>query len=175
MVQNPASGLLYSTNQSPLYVSEDSDNLKLESLPKHGGIELTQNNRSLRLSELFSPKTNLTFKEFEEIKKEGRIARNRSYHNSIRVNNGKSYDGRKWNLDYKAVPENKARGKELAKQWYQDNKAYKKKYDELRRKGIYFNKSLWEKWVAEGCLPDSIYIKIDKRDMKEQRRNYESI
>ena len=68
MVQNPASGLLYSTNQSPLYVSEDSDNLKLESLPKHGGIELTQNNRSLRLSELFSPKTNLTFKEFEEIK-----------------------------------------------------------------------------------------------------------
>jgi penicillin amidase/acyl-homoserine-lactone acylase len=68
MVQNPASGLLYSTNQSPLYVSEDSDNLKLESLPIHGGIELTQNNRSLRASELFSPKTILTFEEFKNIK-----------------------------------------------------------------------------------------------------------
>ena len=104
-------------------------------------------------------------KQFEEMKLDSREGRKRSYHNSIRVNNGKSYDGRKWNLDYKAVPENKERGKALARKWYQDNKAYKQKYDFLRRRGFYFNKNLWEKWVAEGCLPDSIYLKIDKRDM----------
>lgn len=112
-------------------------------------------------------------KEFKEMKLDSSQCRNRSYHNSIRVNNGKSYDGRTYNLQRKEIPDVKAREKLLAKKWYQNNKAYKNKYDQLRRKGLYFNKNLWEKWCAEGCLPDSIYLKIDRRDMKIQRRVYD--
>ena len=112
-------------------------------------------------------------KQFDEMRMDSREGRKRSYHNSIRLNNGESYDGRKWNLDYKSVPENKERGKELAKKWYQKNKPYKLKYDQQRRKGLYFNKNLWEKWVSEGCLPDSIYLNINKNDMKIQRRKYD--
>jgi|TARA_R100000963_G_scaffold34858_1_gene29909 hypothetical protein len=112
-------------------------------------------------------------KQFEDMKLDSSQCRNRSYHNSIRVNNGKSYDGRAYNLKRKEIPEVKAREKLLAKQWYAKNKPYKLKYDQQRRKGLYFNKNLWEKWVAEGCLEDSIYLKIDKRDMEIQRREYD--
>ena len=65
---NPESGVLFSTNQSPYYVTDGIDNILQSDFPVEWGVESHMNNRSYRAKELFSNEPDISFEELKNIK-----------------------------------------------------------------------------------------------------------
>lgn len=68
IVENPRSGWVVSTNQTPFYVTGPQDNLRHEDFPAGLPIETTVNNRALRAVELLSRSGPVTADRLAEIK-----------------------------------------------------------------------------------------------------------
>lgn len=108
---------------------------------------------------------------FENMRMDSANRRKRSYQKSIKEND--VYDGRLYNLERKAIPEVKEREKILAAKWYQENKDYKKIYEQQHANKFYYNLSIHKKWVSEGSKLESMLLRIDPKSLPKQRRNYE--
>jgi len=67
-ILNPESGVLFSTNQTPYYVTDGEDNLNPEDFPYEWGVETHMNNRSFRANELFSKENTITLEKLKNIK-----------------------------------------------------------------------------------------------------------
>ena len=67
-LENPASGYIFNTNNSPFNCTEKEDNLKEENFPKSLGYREKINNRSLRFEKLINTYDKINYQDFVTIK-----------------------------------------------------------------------------------------------------------
>ena len=67
-LENPISGYIFNTNNSPFNCTEKSNNLKEENFPKSFGFRETFNNRSLRFEKIIDGYDKINYEDFLKIK-----------------------------------------------------------------------------------------------------------
>ncbi len=80
---NPRSGYLFNTNNTPFNASGKADNLKARDFDPTMGYETLDNNRSVRMQELFGQYDKLSYEDFKRIKYDNQLPAKLSFQTDV--------------------------------------------------------------------------------------------